>query len=74
MRLKENKNYLMMFEFEKIELIDGRWKEEIDQIEFELGSTWEQFTVQAANVARGDGSETMEFDVRVIASSAISWH
>lgn len=32
---RENKkNYLMMFEFEKIELIDGRWKEEIDQIRF----------------------------------------
>lgn len=32
---KENKkNYLMMFEFEKTELIDGRWKEEIDQIRF----------------------------------------
>lgn len=25
-----------MFEFEKIELIDGRWEEEIDQIRFWL--------------------------------------
>lgn len=32
---KENKkNYLMMFEFEKIQLMDGRWGEEIDQIRF----------------------------------------
>jgi hypothetical protein len=36
MFVKENKkNYLMMFELEKIELIDGTFvKEEIDQIRF----------------------------------------
>jgi hypothetical protein len=31
---KERNETLMMFEFEKIDLIDGRWKEEIDQIRF----------------------------------------
>lgn len=35
-RERTDRNYLMMFEFEKIELIDGRWKEEIDQIRFWL--------------------------------------
>lgn len=29
---KNKRNYLMMFEFEKIELIDERREEEIDQI------------------------------------------
>lgn len=32
--VQERRKNIMMFEFEKIELIDGRWEEEIDQIRF----------------------------------------
>lgn len=39
-RERTKKNYLMMFELEKIELIDGRQKEEIEQIRFWLNVDW----------------------------------
>lgn len=55
---------LMMFEFEKIILIDGRWKEEIDQIRF----WWRRFPS-----TRGECSFRRRHNQRFVASISSRW-
>ena len=54
-----------MFEFEKIELIDGRWRKEMDQIRFWLNCLDSDLRDshlqnQQQNVSRSDNDETIK--------------
>lgn len=49
----------MMFEFEKIELIDGRWEKEIDQIGFWLNVDYNRCESNLLCKQTSDNDETM---------------